>query len=504
MLILWLICINNVSAQEYNNLHNKYFSYKNRLQYFVVFGEGSGHALLSSLRNRDAWIDKDGLDNSGDEFSTHCSITFGQSFTRSGYLLATLTLEYKLLLLAGDTSSAKKTLQQINNIIAAFNRCDLCESGPPWFNAKDTLDGFFVREDFLPILSDTMYKVLNKNLDVQHSLANRIKNKEYGVPGYIEQHKVECLSMYTNRNGFYYKWRFNPHPDSTSFNNKDAAFKQFYSEQKFTSQDEVIGALIGLYMVVELIEDKETMLEAAETALRMIQFLSGYSLNRKTKWWRPRFPNGTLIGNNNGGDIRAFAFPLKIIAKKIIAKTNLKNQFQGIQSAPYFPSYFEGAEISSISNIGYKSYRILSFLTCETLSMSGESRYFNNVSKEIAYISRKYNWDTFYLLLHGVLNKKNEKDLADFYNYKKLYHQLNTAPKNGPYFYLFGNVSPIKEWSAEFKWSATIEAQNGLSGEKWVAGNFSGIDYMILHNLACLMLKEYRDSFLDYYKKNNL
>ena len=412
-------------------------------------------------------------------------------------------LEYKLWQDEGNIEKTKVLLSQINDIISAFNRCDMCESGPPWF-LKDTLDGFFVREDVPPSLSDTMYHVLNNNLKSNQYLSNRIMAKEYGLPAFINQNQVECLGMYSKNTSYYFTQRFPNDPSDSSFKKRDQAFDHFYREQKFTSQDEVIGALIGLSLCVHLVEDSTTKTEAAHCALRMLNYLSGYQQNGKTKWWRPRFPDGSLLGNNNGGDARAYAFALKFIAKDIIEECKLQGHYPGIENAPFYPSYFEGAEISSYSSFGESKYRILRFMTCQCLSMSGESRVFRDVSKEISMISGKYNWDTFYLLLYSALHDVPESKLAEYYDYEKLLNQLSSAPDNGTYNYSYGNSSPQRGWAAEFKWSSSITAQNGENNEKWSLGNFSGVDFIILHNLACYVLKDYRESFVNYSRKNRL
>ncbi|MBN2730364.1 MAG: hypothetical protein JXR53_14155 [Bacteroidales bacterium] len=503
ILLLPVFSQNKDDKAVYSDIHQKYFRYRNRLQYFIVFGRGQGHGLLSTLRNRDTWFNQDGIENSGDEFSTHPSITFGQSFTRSGYLLGALVLEYKLWLEADIPELAETTLKQINDIIAAFNRCDMCESGPPWF-MKDTLDGFFIREDMPPVLSDTMFSVLNKGLNGEQFLSDRIKNKEYGFPARIYQYQVECLAKYNSESSFYFLHRFPGDPDAKSFTLRDSHFKHYYQEQKFTSQDEAIGALVGLSLCVHLIDDSSTKAEAAHCALRMLNYLSGYQQVGETKWWRPRFPDGTLLGNNNGGDVRAFAFPLKFIGEDIIESCNLQGQYPGIENAPYYPSYFEGAEISSYSNFGEKKYRILRFMTSQCLTLSGESRIFRNPVSELSGISKKYNWDTFYLLLYAALHNMPENALSKYYDYDKLLYQLSSAPENGTYNYLFGNVKSPAEWSAEFKWSSSLGAQNENNNERWSLGNYSGVDFIILHNLACYVLKDYRESFVNYSRKNHL
>ncbi|PLW94354.1 MAG: hypothetical protein C0592_03095 [Marinilabiliales bacterium] len=490
------LCGVNASAQDYSEIHKKYFRYKKRLDNFIVYGRGQGHAILSGIRNRDAWFNRDGVPNSGDEISTHTSITFGQSFTRTGFLLGALSLEYALFSRSGNMKEAVITLRQINDILAAFERCDNCESGPPWYG-KDTLDGFYIREDVPAVLSDSMYEALNTQCSNKF-LKDRINDNEFGVPAKIYQNQVECIDMYNDHIGFYYTYRFPNDPGITSFYERDEKARNYYTSQKFTSQDETIGALVGLTLCIEIIDDSATRNNAAEIALRMINYLTGYKSNGSTKWWRPQFPDGTMLGNFNGGEVRGFAFPLKLLALKIMEKTGLGSEFIGIEKAPFNPTYFEGAEITSVTAIGYDRYSALPFMTCQTLAMAGESRLFHSIEKELLYITNKYNWDTFFLLLYAAINHKKEAEISGLYNYSKLLQQLETAPANGPYNYSTGNAGGVNGWAAEFKWSSTVESQNGERAEGWKLGNFSGVDYLILHNLACYMLDDYRESFVHY------
>lgn len=482
-------------AMDYSEIHEKYFRYKKRLNYFIVFGYGKGHALLANIRNRDAWINRDGIPNTGDEISTHASITFGQSFTRTGYLLGALSLEYALFKQAGKENDAKITLRQINDILAAFERCDLCESGPPWF-MKDTLDGFYIREDLPAVLSDTMYTALNRNCNNDNYLKNRIKNKEYGIPAYINQHQVECVGRYNDHLGYYYTHRFPNDPGINSFYERDEKFNNYYRSQKFTSQDETIGALVGLTLCVEIVEDSATRYKAANIALRMINYLTGYKQNGRTKWWRPRFPDGTFLGNFNGGDARAFAFAFKIIAEKIMKTTGLGEEYPGLKKAPYMPLSYTGAEITSLTAHRYEKYSSVAYMTSQTLAMSGASNIYKSIFAELLLISSKYNWDPFYILLYAAINHKNESEFSSLYDYAKLFEQLYSAPENGTYNY--GTAKGVKGWSAEFKWSSTIESQNGERANGWALGNFSGVDFLILHNLACYTLKDYRESFVHF------
>ena len=492
--LLLLVAKDNVHAQDTVSVHEKYFRYRDRLNYFVVFSDEPGGGLLANIRNRDVWCDPDGVYPSGDEVDYHQSITFGQTHTRTGYLLGTLATEYALLKQAGDTIATEKTLKQIRIVLNAFERTDRCESGQPW-SLKDTLDGFFVREDAPPTLSRSFSNQLNMGLNDSDYFRWRVSRGEYGLPSLITYNSVEALKMYDSSDGYFFSKRESRHPDEVAFTRRSAEYMRYYKNQKYTSQDEVLGSFVGLALTIKFVDDEAIRKLAQNHILRMVNFMCG---SRKTLWWRPLFPDGTRMGNENGADARAYAFAMKSLAYKIAGKEYLKDHFPAIVKAPWCRDAYEGAELACLSRIDKTEYRILRFLMAEAMSVSGASRTSRNVPKLLKKITSDYEWDTFYLLLHAALN--NVPIDKKIYNFSRLSSQLQQAPINGTWQYGDSKYPKTQGWSAEFKWSATTDAQNGQSNEMWSIGNYSGIDFMLLHNLACLMIKEYNESHVKYIK----
>lgn len=488
-LFVLLVATGNVQAQDSISVPEKYFRYRERLNYFVVFSDEPGGGLLANIRNRDIWVDPDGVYPSGDEIDFHQGIVFGQTHTRTGYLLGTLATEFALFKQAGDTARAAIALAQISAVLTAFDRTDRCESGPPWF-LKDTLDGFFVREDAPSVLSESMVIQMNNGLTDQDYFRFRVDRTEFGIPSLIQSNVVEGLKKYESENGYFYYRRENTHPDANSFIRGNDGYMHYYKNQKFTSQDEVLGSLVGLALTFQYVDDTIIRNTARDQMLRMINFMCG---SRKTLWWRPLFPDGTRMGNENGADGRAYAFAMKSLAYKIAGKEYLKNHYPAIVKAPWCRDAYEGTELACISGIGNAEYRILRFLMAEAMSVSGASRTSRNMPKLIKNITSDYQWDPFYLLLYAALN-----DVAidsSVFNFNLLEEQLQHAPINGTWQYGNSKYPKTPGWSSEFKWSATIDMQNGQSGENWSIGNYSGIDFMLLHNLACLKINEHNNAW---------
>lgn len=491
-LLMFVLVSSNAFGQDSLSVHEKYFRYRNRLQYFVVFSNESGGSLLANIRNRNVWLDPDGIYPSGDETDYHHSITFGQTHTRTGYLLGTLATEYALLKQAGKTKDAEITKSEIVQILNAFDRTDLCESHAPWFKDKDTLDGFFIREDAPPVLSKSMYRFLNKDLNNNDYFKERFDRGEYGFPALITPSATEGIaSCLDSSNNFHKHLMATRYKDVSTDSNAIIDI----THQNFTSQDEILGALVGLALTIKFVDDEEIHLRALNQAVRMIHFLSG---GGKTLWWRPLFPDGTRMGNENGADGRAFAFALKSFAYKFAGKSFLASNYPALLKAPWCRTAFEGTEYACVSGIGNNEYRILRYLTAEALAISGQSVVFNDVGRELKMITSPYDWDTFYMLLYCALHGVDPASIN--FNYSKLALQFAQAPANGTWQYRYYNIKTPEGWSAEFKWSATRESQNGLTDESWAIGNYSGIDFMLLHNLSCLLLKDYNSTFIQILK----
>lgn len=499
--IITILSLNNI-AQISSGNHYKYWYYRDRLTYFVMPGLNRGQSIVSDIRNRDVASNPDGDQNwtSGDEIYYYSSISFGQEWTQMGNYIGMLATEYRLLYNNGQFSDAANTLVELNFALDALIRMDECEDEVPW-NQTEAFDGFFVREDAPPVMNNSMEEYFNEGLVPPVNIADFLTSGYYGKPAWIDPTKVECLMQYENPQGYYYSHRDPLHPSITEYNLQGDEYMHYFKNQKFISQDEMLGVLIGLTLVSKLVDDYSTNYKARLIGSTLIYnfancpncddyvFIQWSDLiaggdpfsgfNAVYPNWSRCFPDGDWMGNNNGGTGQSFAFPL---SKLYTTFFGIPSNIQNISSnSPTYASvYYSG--LMMVKDYGDRSSRSL-YSRAVSLSNKGIFGVFNLLSE---LSEGGYDWDEFYSLLWATLY---DKDLTKKeFDFDHLVYLLDVAPCGGPYAYATGQ-SFSDEWSCGNRWSGDYGGHHGSatnSGEGWVVGNFNGIDYMLLYNLACL------------------
>jgi hypothetical protein len=114
-------------------------------------------------------------------------------------------------------------------------------------------------------------------------------------------------------------------------------------------------------------------------------------------------------------------------------------------------------------------------------------------------IGNENEWESFYMPLWAVINDKDLTKNTYNYPFSLLIEQLSSAPCGGPFHYSFSYNGVVYDtcsqgWSNQYKFDAAIQAQ--YAGDENNFGVFSGADYMLLYNLACL-------AFPDGFEYNN-
>ncbi len=122
ILVLLLFSQIGFSQRVLNIEAERYWYYRDRLKYFVMPGTEPGQSILFSIRNPsyDQW---DG---------TTKTIQTVQPRMMMGFYVGLLATEYKLLNDNGQTSSASKTLTELNLALDALIRMDKCEDDISW------------------------------------------------------------------------------------------------------------------------------------------------------------------------------------------------------------------------------------------------------------------------------------------------------------------------------------------------------------------------------------
>ncbi len=420
----------------------KYWHYRQRLNYFVMPGDQRGESQIAGIRNR--------FDFGADD------LNFGQHGIYFGYYIGMLATEFKLLNDAND-ELAKQTQYELNYALKQYiTYLDKTES-ILYKNMKDSFNGFFVREsvpcEFLKDESRKNYfnKGLQPNNNWDYNKSSSFGSLPKGHPGYIVK-VSEC----------------------------DTIPKAF-------SQDEAIGLLYGLALVYKCMpESSSEKMLSREIALNIIEYIRNSSMlygKTLSLRWSVFRPNGDKLKAHEGGLAWFYAHGFMRAGNYFDPKfDNLWKKITRYPQELFFqlgqflpnPNADNTTMITTLAVIG-DSWR--AFVPVVGLVFKMNTSYFGIKSK-----TKKQDWDTFYTLSWNVIHGKNKKmkDILD-----KTTIQLNTAPYEGPYNYGINNNPKGTGWSSSYKWHHKKNMQLGEANG--ILGNYNGLDYMVLHNLYCIV-----------------
>ncbi|MFZ4401516.1 MAG: hypothetical protein ACOYO1_15895 [Bacteroidales bacterium] len=441
-LFLLIFFSSSLSYAQNDSLNlQKYWHYRERLNYFVISGSLKGESQVAGIRNR--------FDYGADD------LNFGQHSIYFGYYIGMLATEYKLLNDAGNN----KALQTKHELKLALNQyvnfLDKTEC-LVFKNMKDCFDGFFVREcvscDFLDYENRRIY--FNQNLkpsDKWNPEKNSFGNLAKGHPGFVTKIS-ECDSI-----------------------------------PKAFSQDEAIGLLFGLAIVYRCMPDSsEEKSLSKEIALNIVNYIRnssriyGHTMSMR---WNVFKPNGKKLKASEGGLAWFYAHGFMRAANffdpesdnlwKKITRYPQELFFQFGQFFPN-PNADNTTMITTLAVVG-DSWRAV--IPVIGLICRMNTTYFGIKAK-----TKKQDWDSFYALSWNMIHNKNKK-MED--RVKKAFLQLNEAPYDGPYNYGYENNPKGSGWSSSYKWHHKKKTQNGEA--IGIEGNYNGLDYMLLHNIYCIV-----------------
>ncbi len=406
----------------------------------------------------------------------------------------------------GQYTDASRTLEELNLALDALIRMDKCEDLEPW-NASERFDGFFIRNDVPPVLSKGMTDYLNDGLltGSYSDYVNAYLDKP-GMPFSINSNVVLCHRKFTNSNNYYYNYFYNsfdPVFDFQDYTSQGETYETYWKSDKFTSNDEIIGLYMGLALVGKYVDDETVLQKARDIATNMKNFailnICGAALNRI---FIMHYPDCERITDENGGNSVGYIYGLLGAWAKINdSNMSLASLFNSL-NLPYtitMGAYASG--VATYTNFDDPiditiqlptdldiplSFHLASYnrpLYSILVAISDRTGNFVKAYEALKSMGNEHQYDTFYMLLWAAIN---DKDLRmSKYGFRKeiLLEQLLSAPCEGPYHYNFPNNQFPAGWACEYKFGASLEGQNGASDR---TGVFSGADYMLLYNLACL------------------
>ena len=504
-LLILLMPLISLCQNDFNSEQNKYWYYRERLKWFVMPGNSPGQSFVAAARNM-------GVNNS----LYDKSLKFTQPHTVNGYYIGVLATEYRLLINNNQQEDAWTTLSELNLALDALLRTDMCEDGIPWYNSSAVEDGFFNREDVPAVLPQSMEDYFNKGLSADNTFYQQIDSGFRGYPYLIDKTSIDCnLQLEDQQNYFGQIIQADFQHDWYGYQTNNAIYWEYWRRQKFISQDELIGTLVGLSLVTTLVDDESTVEKAAWLAGNMVSF-ARINPNCTSLPWRLRFPDCERIVDKDGGNLLASAYGLLRAAQNITGQ--YINYFPAISHAldfvPFTISlkdiYKNAIELLILGNVGNSLVRRSRVIMSELIAISDVTgRQLRTPHGAIISLGNEYNWEPFYMLLWGIVNNKDLLRSKYDYPFDKLFDQLTSAPCGGPYHYVLPSGQHLLKpgWGGYLKYQLSFDQQT--YGDENTTGNYSGLDYMLLYNLACLAFPNGFDyegqhySFSNYLNLNN-
>lgn len=420
------------SAQTLFNAESlKYWYYRDRLKYFVMPGTEPGQSVVITCRNS--------IKDFGDYNPIFCGIETAQTHKLLGYYIGMLATEYKLLKDNGQTVDANNTLLELNLAMEALTRMDECEMDIPWNKDENKNNGFFIRDDFPPILSPSMIEYFNQDLacgrycDYIAQISGIPSQNIPGRPGLPFAIAETCASVrkkYESTANYYYS---HPHHwtdkndiehvfDIADYSLEDDgdAYMDYWRQECFTSNDEIIGDLMGLALVSFLVDDESTQDKAYDIALRYKQFMmSNPSLLMFFPDFHPISPGGYTGG---------FVWGVAKLVHRMGNNFPISNYGVGpIATLQYKIGLLGQLWINPEENTYNKG------LYSKLVALGEATTYGYSSHNAIRILGSDDNFSTFYLLLWAVANNKDLKNSNFEYPFSMLVNDLNTAPCGGPY-----------------------------------------------------------------------
>jgi len=255
------------------------------------------------------------------------------------------------------------------------------------------------------------------------------------------------------------------------------------------SMDQILGVLVGVALVNNLVDDnanfknikfqdneKSIKIEAQNIAKRILTY------SRKNLW-TPKEPDGDYTGDC---DFRGKAGPTFFKNNTTIWVfgrffSHIGNNIFG-EKLGYTPliGFLDG--VGSIQADNYQGDFWNRRMYLEMITLSNKNNHlFLSSAKKVKSAGKKYDWQPYYYNLGMILH--NWKD--DKFIKKQCLEMLSSAPFDGPYFHGLDDFAK-NGWATENRFSATYGEQYNGSRFPEITGNYSGLDYMLLHNMYLL------------------
>jgi hypothetical protein len=442
--------MNPAVAQVATEDYEKYWHYRNRLRtYFLHVGPEQGESLPAGIRNKMNWA-------TGQPSVLH----WGDATLYLGWYIGVLATEYHLL--HYNKQETGEILRELWYSILAVERLD--SVAELVWNLPPSVNGFLIRDD-VPV------DFIERHPHLNYQLHEKLNYKEgSGSPVIV----TEVLSDYIKGHNAF-------------------------------SQDQLVHLLMGLSLAVRyapgeiIINENEKFIKInmGEKVRFLIDRMVDYSSNNKGKHpWQLRNPEGSVIPNRRGGDLRANATGIAQIRRNI---NNIKKDFlvafpfniiwQLQQSVSLLRKNISSLHMALVTAAVSDYWRGFLWENTTEKAINFQGNYPAGKYLWIEYEANQYGWNIFYNYLRIALHNYDKT------NFPGAEEIIKTAPREGPYYHPEGR-NPAGGWVGSRRFIDTPPRQT--TGSIHFPGNYNGLDFMLFFNLYHIADKNARP---ELYKK---
>jgi hypothetical protein len=476
----FLICmftcmfVNTLYSQTPSENLNKYWHYRDRLkskflvstnQWKMEFGRNRGINIPASCYNP--------TNIEGDANETALSVKWGDATCDLGYYIAVLATEYKLLQNSGQ--NVIPTLTELFYALLAIERLDWHAEG--LYGCGNCLEGYTYDNTFIYFPYTSAYGACLNGFFIRDDVPDDFTDYWTG-------------KGYTNFKGLKVHSDFQTPSDAAE------------------SQDQVWNLLLGLSLVKKLVDYSGNMTDGDGEAVTFVKcaqkitnrLVSNFIHSDGT--WSVINPCTKKVTDRGGSvaDLYPNAYYFAEAANWITDKQ--------------WGDYHKGINPHDILPLPYgfpfttpKFYNDNAKLTLSTIAGIDWSSSYNNTIKWISSCSVYYNGLNIkdnkndvlrfafehYPLMNIILHDLSPSHYYYHYFMNFVENILNLAPYDGPFCYIKDvngdnvydkNDYPVREWATHDRIRKPIGIDIAAGSE---AGEYNGLDYMLLHNLYRLV-----------------
>ncbi len=436
----------------------RYWYYRDRLvkDFTLGIGDGFGQSLIFGSRE---------AKNNHEPAPTH-TIYMGDACVYQANYIEILALEYRLLTDYGDYESANSTLVELFYAINAINRLDFFADGD-WTGQANSMNGFFIRDDV-----GRSFSWQNGEVNVNDpNYINALTNLNRGNPSL-----PEISSMHSD--WWDYKHRIftdpnNQSPDQNLWSNAESQDQINHLLLAFKTVIACVPPFIYPPAPLEFWDQKSYTEEVAAITKRMIDYVHPPGQNSYPENWKIKDPHGQNV--HRGWVMYPVCYGFSKTYKNITGENNPRTGISAID--PFW--WAAKSSFLFIVNSGavFASQEGLKFLN--HLVASGCCGINGLMINDLSYINPKYE------AIHIPMLWQFIRGGIDFRTNTWYEDLLGGAPCQGPFNYYNQDYYSFN-WSGNALtiWPERRGGDYNTPGKfRPGAGDYSGIDYMLLYNL---------------------